>query len=164
MTLTTPLEQRSAGEGASTSSNLRMLRLSPDGNTNTSSDAGFLKTLNDLAQAIRDKNVDRLMTFYASDVVVFDLRPPLDMRGAAAYRVNLERWFATFEGSIGFELTDVRIAPFQGAAFCHYLRHITGTRLGGRTVDYRVRGTTCFELRDGQWLVTHEHVSMPTLM
>ena len=34
------------------------------------------------------------MTFYANDVVVFDVRPPLDTRGADAYRQNFERWFA----------------------------------------------------------------------
>jgi len=164
MTLVRKLGQPSAGESASTPSDPRMLRINSDGKTDASIDAGLLTTLNDLAQAIRDKNVDRLMTFYAPDVVVFDLRPPLDMRGAFAYRKNLERWFASFEGSIGFELTDVRVAPLEGAAFCHYLRHITGKRRGGRKVDYRVRGTTCFEQRDGQWLVTHEHLSMPTLM
>jgi len=156
--------QRSAGESASAPSDQRILRMSPDGKTESSIDAGLLKHLNELAQAIRDKNVDRLMTFYAPDVVVFDLRPPLDVRGAGAYRKNFERWFATFEGPIGFELTDVHIAPLQGAAMCHYLRHITGTRVGGRKANYRVRGTTCFEQRGDLWLVTHEHISMPTFM
>jgi ketosteroid isomerase-like protein len=119
------------------------------------------KRIDELAQAIRDKDVDLLMTFYAPDVVAFDLVPPLHARGAHRYRENFERWFASFEGPLGFEHKDLRVAPGEGAAFCHYLALITGARAGGRKSGYWVRGTTCFEQLDGQWLVTHEHISMP---
>ena len=44
-----------------------------------------------LAQAIREKNPDALLANYASDVVVFDVFPPLDVKGADAYRGNFER-------------------------------------------------------------------------
>ena len=120
--------------------------------------------IDELAQAIRDKNLDHLMTFYAHDVVAFDVQPPLNTRGAGEYRKNFERWFASFEGPLGFDFKDLRIAPGEGATFCHYLALVTGARPGGRTSGYWVRGTTCFEQRDGQWLVTHEHISMPTPM
>ena len=144
------------GDERSAAAEQRILRMSPD---------GVFKRIDDLAQAIRDKNIDRLMTFYAHDVVVFDLRPPLDTRGAVVYRKNFERWFATFEGPIGFELKDLRIAQSERAAFCHYLGHITGARPGERKADYWVRGTTCFELQDEEgWLVSHEHISMPMPM
>ena len=106
----------------------------------------MLRRVDELAQAIRDKNIDHLMTFYSPDVAVFDVRPPLDTRGTGEYRKNFERWFASFEGPLGFEFKDLRIAPGEGAAF---------------TSGYWVRGTTCFEQRDGRWLVTHEHISMP---
>jgi ketosteroid isomerase-like protein len=153
------------GDGRIATREQRILRVSPDGMTASSIETVLLKRINDLAQAIRDKNIDHLMTFYAHDVVVFDLRPPLDARGAVVYRKHFERWFASFEGPIGFDLKDLRIVPGEGAAFCHYLSHITGTRPGGRKADYWVRGTTCFELRDEEgWLVSHEHISMPTPM
>jgi ketosteroid isomerase-like protein len=155
--------QRSAGEGVRPSEQ-RVLRMSPDGKTAASIEAVLLQRIDALGQAIRDKNIDHVLTFYADDVVVFDLRPPLDARGAAMYRKNFERWFASFEGPIGFEMQDLRIAPGDGAAFCHYLSHITGARVGDRKADYWVRGTTCFEQRGGHWLVTHEHISMPTPM
>jgi ketosteroid isomerase-like protein len=153
------------GDGTSAASDQRILRMSPAGNTASSIEAVLFKRIEDLAQAIRDKDVGHLMTFYAHDVVVFDLRPPLDARGAVVYRKNFERWFASFEGPIGFDLKDLRIVPGDGAAFCHYLSHITGTRPGDRKADYWVRGTTCFEHRGEEgWLVSHEHISMPTPM
>jgi len=142
----------------------RILRMSPDGGSLSSSEVLFRERIDEFAQAIRDKDVDRLMTFYANDVVAFDVRPPLDTRGADAYRQNFERWFGSFEGPIGFEFKDLRVAMGEGAEFCHYLSLITGARPEGRKSGYWVRGTTCFERRDGQWLVTHEHISMPMSM
>ncbi len=146
-------------------SKLRILSMNPDGLTETSSQATLRRRIEELSQAIRDKNIDHLMTFYATDVVVFDVRPPLDTQGVDAYRRNFESWFAAFEGPLGFELLNLRIVPGDRAAFCHYLGLVTGTRLGGdRKSGYWVRGTTCLERRDGQWLVTHEHISMPSPM
>lgn len=139
----------------------RILRMTPDGKTAPSIEATLRKRIDELAEAIRDKDIDRLTTFYARDVVVFDVRPPLDTRGTDAYRQNFERWFAAFEGPLSFELHNLRIASSESTAFCHYLALVVGAK-PGRTTGYWARGTTCFERRDGEWLVTHEHISMPT--
>jgi ketosteroid isomerase-like protein len=140
---------------------LRILNMSPDGLTGASIQSVLRRRIGDLAQAIRDKDLDRLMTFYVDDVEVFDLRASLNVYGASAYRNNLEDWFESFEGPLGFELHNLRIVTGEPAAFCHYLALITGARPDGRTSGYWVRGTTCFERRDGEWLVTHEHISTP---
>jgi ketosteroid isomerase-like protein len=159
----TQREDRAAAETTRESTETRILRMTPDGKTAASIEAVLRLRIDGIARAIHDKNLNQLMTFYAADVVAFDLRPPLDVRGAA-YRQNFEQWFASFEGPISFELKNLRIVPGEGAAFCHYLSLITGARPGGRTSGYWVRGTTCFERRDGEWLVTHEHISMPASM
>lgn len=153
-------EGQAPGEGSR--SNQRILRMTPDGMTSSSIEAILRKHIEELAQAIRDKDVDRLMSFYAPDVVVFDVRPPLDTHGADSYRQNFQRWFADFEGPLAFDFVELRVVPGEFTAFCHYLALVVGARREGRTSGYWVRGTTCFERRDGQWLVTHEHISMPT--
>jgi len=140
---------------------LRILSMTPDGQAGASIQSILRRRMDEIAQAIRDKNVDHLMTFYASDVEVFDLRFSLNVPGAAAYRNNLEAWFESFEGPINLELHNLRVVTADGAGFCHYLALVTGARPGGRTSGYWVRGTTCFERRDGEWLVTHEHISTP---
>lgn len=157
-----PIEHgdRAAVQGAR--SEQRILRMSPDGKTSSSIESVLRQRIDELAQAIRDKDIDRLMTFYSADVVVFDVRPPLGLRGAAAYRQNFEHWFASFEGPLSFEFKDLRVAPGEQTAFCHYLALIVGARPDGRKSGYGVRGTTCFERRDGEWQVTHEHISMPS--
>jgi ketosteroid isomerase-like protein len=117
-----------------------------------------------LAQAIRDKNIDALMAHYSPDVVVYDVRPPLAVQGADAYRKNFERWFASMQGPIDYEMNDLRISMSESHAFCHCLSHIRGTAKNGEPASYWVRVTTCFQMANGQWLVGHEHVSMPTTM
>ena len=142
-------------------SDQRILSMTPDGQPAASGTSVVRRRIQALAQAICDKNLDQLMTFYAADVEVFDARASLHTPGAAAYRSNFEEWFDSFEGPLGFELHNLRIVPAEGAAFCHYLALVTGARPGGRRSGYWVRGTTCFERRDTEWLVTHEHISVP---
>jgi ketosteroid isomerase-like protein len=114
-----------------------------------------------LAQAIRDKDIDALMAHYAPDIVAYDVMPPLDVRSAADYRKNFERWFASMRGPIDYEMNDLRVSMSESHAFCHALSHVKGTRKNGEEADYWVRVTTCFQKANGQWLVGHEHVSIP---
>ena len=161
MNPTSEHEEGAAAEPARDPSEQRIIGMSPDGKTGATIESVLRRRIDDLAQAIRDKNVERLLAFYAPNVTAFDLRPPLDVRGAAAYRKNFEQWFASFEGPLDFELHNLRIVAGEGAAFCHYLALVSGARPGGRASGYWVRGTTCFERCEGEWLVSHEHISMP---
>jgi ketosteroid isomerase-like protein len=114
-----------------------------------------------LAQAIREKDVDALMAHYAPDVIVYDVQPPPDVHGAAGYRKNFEKWFASMVGPIGYEMDEPRISLSESHAFCFFLAHVTGAWRDGGQADYWVRVTTCLQKANGQWLIGHEHVSMP---
>jgi ketosteroid isomerase-like protein len=41
---------------------------------------------------------------------------------------------------------------------------VTGARAGGGRADYWVRVTSGWHKLHGQWVVAHEHISMPTMM
>ena len=165
MTPITDLENSAAADRAhERSEQQRILSMTPDGQAGESIKSVHRRRIEALAQAIRDKDLDQLMTFYDRDVEVFDVRASLNVTGAGAYRNNLEEWFGSLKGPLGFELHNLRIVPGEGAAFCHYLALVSGARPGGRAAGYWVRGTTGFERRDGEWLVTHEHISQPASM
>ena len=152
---------RGADDNVGESAEQRILAMSPAPQAGESIKSILRRRIEALAQAIRNKNLGDLMTFYDRDVEIFDLRACLNVTGASAYRNNLEDWFDSFEGPLAFELHNLRIAPGESTAFCHYLALITGSRPGGRASGYWVRGTTCFERCEGEWLVSHEHISMP---
>src|SRR3954468_10761652 len=142
--------EQTTGEGAHPDQ--RILRMTPDGKSAASIESTLRLRIEEIAQAIREKDIGRLMAFYAPDVGVFDVRPPLDTRGADAYRQNFEQWFASFDGPLSFDYAKLRVVPGESTAFCHYLALVVGSRREGRTSGYWVRGTTCFERRDGEWL------------
>jgi len=132
----------------------------PTSTTPTREDAQIRECMDALAQALRAKDINALMAQYAPDNVTFDLRPPLQV-GVDAYRKNFEAWFASVRGPIDYEIRDLRITMSDDVAFCHYLGRVKSTRTTGEKADYWVRVTSGFQKMNGQWMVIHEHVSVP---
>jgi uncharacterized protein (TIGR02246 family) len=116
------------------------------------------------AKALRAKDINGLMSNYAPDMVLFDLAPPLQYKGAEAYRKSWEEWLPTFQGPVGYEIRDLSITTGDDVAFCHSVNRISGTRTDGEKTDTWVRATVCYRKIDGTWMVTHEHVSVPFYM
>jgi uncharacterized protein (TIGR02246 family) len=127
-------------------------------------DAEVRERLDSLTQALRAKDLDDLMAHYAPDTIVYDLQPPHQVLGREGYRKNFEAWFSSVNGSIGYALEDLHVTAGDRTAFVHYVAHVQSTRTTGGKADYWVRVTAGFEKREGTWLVTHEHISMPIRM
>jgi uncharacterized protein (TIGR02246 family) len=119
------------------------------------------QVFDDWKKALHAKDVDRIMSLYAPEILSFDLPPPLQRVGAAAQRKDFEGWFATFRGPIGSEMRDLSITAGDDVAFCHCLNRISGSRTNGEETSVWVRVTVCLRKQGGKWLVTHEHVSVP---
>jgi uncharacterized protein (TIGR02246 family) len=128
--------------------------------TPTRDDAPIRESIEAWVQALRAKDIRRLMEHYAPDMVTFDLMP-LQLQGADAYRKNFEAWFAAVEGPIDYEIHDLRTTRRDDVAFSHYVGRVKTTRTTGKKTDYWVRVTMGFQMINARWLVTHEHVSMP---
>jgi uncharacterized protein (TIGR02246 family) len=133
-------------------------------NSSASDQAQIQQLIDNWVRALRAKDVNGVMSHYAADVVVFDLAPPLQYKGADAYRENWEAWFPTFRGPIGYEIRDLSIAASDDIAFCHSFNRITGTRTDGEKTDVWVRATVCCRKVDGSWKIVHEHQSLPFYM
>jgi len=129
--------------------------------TPTREEAEIRQCMDNWAKALRAKDINALMAYYAPDIVTFDLMPPLQCQGVDAYRKNFEMWFASVQGPIDYQIRDVRITTSEDVAFCHHLSRVKSTRTTGQHTDTWVRVTVGFQKINGQWLVTHEHVSVP---
>jgi ketosteroid isomerase-like protein len=114
----------------------------------------------DLVKALRAKDIDGLMSLYASDLVSFDLAPPLHSFGAAGKRRAWQEAFAAFSGPIAYEVRDLNVTTNGELAFVHSLNHVDATLATGH-IDMWLRWTACFRQIDGVWLVVHDHVSVP---
>ena len=120
--------------------------------------------INEFVEAVRVKNVDKIMALHAPNILLFDLAPPLQYGGADAYRKNWEEWFPTIEGPVGFEVHDLKITVGDGVAFSHSLNRLSGLKKNEVKFDLWVRATIGFEIVDGKWVSTHEHISVPFYM
>jgi SnoaL-like domain len=72
-----------------------------------------------------------------------------------------EETFASFEGQIGYAVSDLHITAADEVAFSHSLNRMSGTATSGEAISMWVRWTACFRKLDGRWLITHEQVSVP---
>ena len=113
------------------------------------------------SEAIRTKDIDGLMSVFASDVVYFDLVPGLRYIGSDALRPRFSGMFDGFEGAIVQEVSDLNVLASGDVAVAHMLIRAGGTRKNGPEARYWVRATTCCERSDDGWSITHEHISMP---
>ena len=124
-------------------------------------EAEIRKRIDDWAAAFRRKDINAVMPVFAPKAVAFDLVPPLAYKGRHAYRKQWERLFASYQGSIEYEIRELSITAEQDVGFSYSLNRISGTLKNGKKTGFWVRMTACWRKVDGQWLIEHEHVSVP---
>jgi uncharacterized protein (TIGR02246 family) len=113
------------------------------------------------AKAIRANDFNRSLSSCARDVLLFDVVGPLQSVGSTAARKRLADWFRSFQGTIGYERRDLSITASDNVAFAHSLNRVSGTTAAGKKLDMWWRATVCYRKLDGDWMVTHEHASVP---
>ena len=113
-------------------------------------------------QALRVKDATALSTCYAPEVTSFTLDPPL-LRTGIDIAATAD-WLETWNGPLGYDVTRLDVTVGGGAAFAHSLDRMSGEKRDGGPVELWFRNTVCLERRDGRWLITHEHQSVPFLM
>jgi len=115
------------------------------------------------AAAFNAKDVDAIMKVYVPGpgLVVFDVIPPRQYVGQEAYRKDWQDFLATLKGPLRFEISDLAIRADRMLAYSHSIQHVTGTDTKGQPIDLTVRVSDVYRKIKGQWLIEHEHVSVP---
>jgi uncharacterized protein (TIGR02246 family) len=116
------------------------------------------------AKAFEADDIDAIMALYApgDEVVAYDLVPPLQYKGKAAYRQDYVEFLKQFDGPIHVEYRDMRIVAGSDVAFIHCLERFTGKMKNGQPMDMWFRTTSGLRKINGQWRIVHDHVSVPT--
>lgn len=102
-----------------------------------------------------------MKSIYAPDIVSFDVQPPLWIAGAEAKWKNWEEAFAVFQSPLDYEIRELTITLDGDVAFTHSLNRLSGTLESGNRGGFWVRATCCFRKIDGEWLIAHDHASVP---
>jgi ketosteroid isomerase-like protein len=118
-------------------------------------------------KAFEAKDVNGVMAMYApgAALTAYDMVPPLQYKGADAYRKDYTEFFAQFDGPIHVDVSDTHIEADRGVAFAYGIERLTGKMTNGTPVDMWIRWTDGWKRMDGgSWRVVHEHVSVPVDM
>jgi len=126
-----------------------------------SDEADIRERIDKLVEAIRAMDLEGLKSMYAPNIVSFDVNPPLQHVGAAAKWKNWVEAFTVFQRPLGYEIRDLTITLDGDVAFAHSLNRLSGTLKNGNRSGFWVRATFCFRKIDGNWLIAHDHVSVP---
>lgn len=118
--------------------------------------------LKDFNEAVVKRDVNKIMSFYAPNIVAYDIVPPLQFVGKKAYQKTWEEAFTSkSEGSIVYEAKDWTVTVNDNIAFAYGLVHNVMTSDKGKKMELYMRCTRCFEKVKGNWLITHEQFSVP---
>jgi ketosteroid isomerase-like protein len=125
-------------------------------------EAGIRRRFGQLAEAIRAADLDGVMPIYAPDIVTFDVQPPLRRVGAEGKRKNWAEVFTLFQPPLNCEIRDLTITVSDDMAFVHSFNRISGIlKNGDASGGFWVRATACLRKIDGNWLIVHDHASVP---
>jgi len=124
--------------------------------------AAIRNLIDGFAKALVAKDVDGCMAVFAPEIVSFDILPPLQAVGADAFVKHWHEFFESYQGPLHVEFPDVRVVADDNVAFSYCLHRIAGTLKNGHKTDFWLRWTAGWRKADGQWLIVHEQVSVPT--
>jgi ketosteroid isomerase-like protein len=114
------------------------------------------------AAAVNAGDVDAIMKNYApgKGLVVFDVVPRKEYLGADAYRKAWQEFFSRM-GRPVLTIMDLRITVDGSVGFSHSFMNTKSTDTDGNPVDRTVRVSAGYRKIGGQWLIVHEHISLP---
>jgi len=131
-------------------------------NNKTTDETQIRELIETWAQSVRDRDIDGILAHHAFDILLFDVPPPVQLRGIHEYRRSWEHFLRWFGDSGVFEISELNITAGDDVAFGHGLIRCSGTEASPYKVELVVRLTICCRKIQGQWIVMHEHHSEPS--
>lgn len=122
------------------------------------------QTLESFAEAIREGDLEHIMSFYSDDIIAYDMMPPLEFSGKDKYKKSWQEYFINyFKFPVNFDYEKQKFTIEGDVAFTHALIHMSGEPKNGEEekMDMWMRNTTCLKKDGDKWLITHEHNSIP---
>jgi uncharacterized protein (TIGR02246 family) len=125
-------------------------------------EAAIRSIIEDWASAIRAKDIGCVIARHADDVLMFDVPPPVAVRGIAAYRETWPPFFeALTEGEAAFDVVELNVTAGDTVAFAAALLRCGSREELAKDDTPRLRLTIGLRKVGGTWKIAHEHHSFP---
>ena len=113
------------------------------------------------ARAVREENRAEIRANHHAEMLMFDVPPPLFVRGLDGYMATWELFLSCSEKPVAFDFRDVKVTSGTDVAFATAIGHCVSRGKNGKREELEFRLTMGFRKINGQWCVTHEHHSLP---
>lgn len=113
------------------------------------------------ARAVREENRAGIRADHDSDMLIFDVPPPLLSQGLDAYMATWEMFFSSVEKPVAFAFHDVQVTCGQDVGFATAIGRCVNIDTNGKREPLEFRLTMGLRKIDGRWRVMHEHHSLP---
>ena len=129
--------------------------------TRTVNEAAIRELVESWARAVRAKDLDGILANHSTDMLMFDVPPPLQSKGIEAYKKTWELFFSWSNDPVVFDIKDMNIIAGSDVAFVAALMRCAGTEKNRERIELEFRLTIGLRRIGDQWIVLHEHHSIP---
>jgi len=113
------------------------------------------------AQAVRDNNMNGILANHSDDVVMYDVPKPFQSVGIDAYRKTWDIFFKYTKPGV-FDIKELNIIAGEDVAFCFATMKCADKSNSEDYQDLDFRLTTGLKKINNQWVIIHEHHSIPS--
>ena len=125
----------------------------------TKDEAAIRGLIENWAKAVRNKDIDGILANHSLDILMFDVPPPIESKGIDAYRKTWDLFFDWSSDNKTFDVQAMTITAGNDVAFVTALMRCAGKTGNKSGLDFRL--TVGLRKIGDQWVVTHEHHSIP---
>lgn len=113
------------------------------------------------AQSVREKNLDQILASHVDDIVMFDVPPPFQSVGINAYRETWGLFFDNTKPGV-FNFHELHVVADENVAFCYATMRCEDRSTTRDYVPLDFRLTIGLKKINGEWMIVHEHHSIPS--
>lgn len=128
---------------------------------NTKDEVVIRNLVENWASSVRTKDISGILRNHSSDILMFDVPPPLQSKGIEAYKRTWDTFFSWTHDPVVFDISEMRITAGNDVAFVTAVMRCAGTEVNGDDIELDFRLTIGLRKIDNQWIVMHEHHSIP---
>jgi uncharacterized protein (TIGR02246 family) len=127
----------------------------------TADEAAIRTLVEDWAAAVRREDMEAVLRHHASDLLMFDVPPPFQVRGIDAYRETWRQFFGWSHDPVPFQIQTMEVVAGAEVAVVMATVKCAEPDAKGQPMALDFRLTIGLRKIDGQWTIFHEHHSVP---
>jgi uncharacterized protein (TIGR02246 family) len=129
-------------------------------NNITDNETQIKQLIEDWAKAVRNKDIDGILAHHSADFVMYDVPGPFQSIGLDAYRKTWDLFFKYTRPGV-FDIHEMNIVAGDTVAFVYAKMQCADKSNTADFVPLDFRLTIGLQKIKGQWIILHEHHSVP---